>query len=84
MNDSKIVLMKGENNILNHITEYVLKMSRVYLLYICIRTLTIFVSEHDIYLWGVRGRVVKAVDLKPLVPNRCGFQSRHGTLDSFM
>jgi hypothetical protein len=25
---------------------------------------------------GVRGRVVKVVDFKPLAPHRCGFESR--------
>jgi hypothetical protein len=28
--------------------------------------------------WGVRGRVVKVVDFKQLVPHRCGIESRHG------
>jgi hypothetical protein len=27
---------------------------------------------------GVRGRVVKVADLKPLAPHRCGFESRQG------
>jgi hypothetical protein len=27
-------------------------------------------------LRGVRGRVVKVVDFKPLAPHRCGFESR--------
>jgi hypothetical protein len=27
---------------------------------------------------GVRGRVVKVVDFKPLAPHRCGFESRQG------
>jgi hypothetical protein len=28
--------------------------------------------------WGVHGRVVKVLDFKPLVPHRCGFESRQG------
>jgi hypothetical protein len=28
--------------------------------------------------WGVRGRVVKVVDFKPLAPHRCGFEFRQG------
>jgi hypothetical protein len=34
----------------------------------------------DILSWGVHGRVVKVVDFKPLVPYRCGFESRQGFL----
>jgi hypothetical protein len=29
-------------------------------------------------LWGVRGRVVKVVDFKPLAPHRCGFEFQQG------
>jgi hypothetical protein len=29
-------------------------------------------------IWGVRSRVVKVVVFKPLVPHRCGFESRQG------
>jgi hypothetical protein len=29
-------------------------------------------------VWGVRGRVVKVVDFKPLAPHHCGFESRQG------
>jgi hypothetical protein len=31
-----------------------------------------------IFSRGVRGRVVKVVDFKPLAPHRCGFESRQG------
>jgi hypothetical protein len=29
-------------------------------------------------IWGVRGRVVKVVDFKPVAPHHCGFESRQG------
>jgi hypothetical protein len=30
------------------------------------------------FTWGVRGRVVKVVDFKPLAPHHCGFESQQG------
>jgi hypothetical protein len=33
---------------------------------------------YNVHVRGVRGRVVKVVDFKPLVPHRCGFESRQG------
>jgi hypothetical protein len=35
-------------------------------------------AELKLLEWGVRGRVVKVVDFKPLAPHRCGFESRQG------
>jgi hypothetical protein len=40
-------------------------------------------SSKEVPDGGVRGRVVKVVDFKPLAPYRCGFESPTGTLDSF-
>ena len=29
------------------------------------------------YIWGVRGRVVRVIDIETLVLHHCGFESRH-------
>jgi hypothetical protein len=34
--------------------------------------------DPSIFSGGVRGRVVKGVDFKPLAPHRCGFESQQG------
>ena len=33
--------------------------------------------------WGIRGQLVRAIDLESLAPHCCGFESRQGLSDSF-
>jgi hypothetical protein len=64
------------NVFFNHLHKSVSIMTDInweWRVYVCI------IPHYSVYitlLWGVRGRVLKVVDFKPLAPHRCGFESR--------